>query len=79
MIKLSCCLGSMFAVGTTLSLVLVSSQSPAADAPPKVPRFSISYMDKSVEPGSDFFHFAAGNWTWCSTSSTEGLRRGRMG
>src|SRR5438067_3454956 len=28
----------------------------------KVPRFSIEYMDRSVEPASDFYHFAAGNW-----------------
>jgi putative endopeptidase len=34
----------------------------AAEAPPKVPRFSIDYMDKSVDPGADFFHYAAGGW-----------------
>jgi putative endopeptidase len=34
----------------------------AAEAPPRVPRFSIDYMDKSVDPGTDFFHYAAGNW-----------------
>jgi putative endopeptidase len=34
----------------------------AAEAPPRVPRFSIDYMDKSVDPGADFFHYAAGNW-----------------
>jgi putative endopeptidase len=34
----------------------------AADAPPRVPRFSVDYMDKSVDPGADFFHYAAGNW-----------------
>ncbi len=34
----------------------------AADTLPKVPRFSIEYMDKSVDPGTDFFHYAAGNW-----------------
>jgi putative endopeptidase len=36
--------------------------SPAVDAPPKVPRFSISYMDKSVAPGEDFFRYANGSW-----------------
>jgi predicted metalloendopeptidase len=35
---------------------------PAAEAPPKVPRFSLDYMDKSVKPGVDFFHYAAGTW-----------------
>jgi predicted metalloendopeptidase len=34
----------------------------AAEAPPRVPRFSIDYMDQSVDPGTDFFHYAAGNW-----------------
>ena len=34
----------------------------AAETPPKVPRFSVDYMDKSVEPGTDFFHYAAGSW-----------------
>src|SRR6267154_466999 len=35
----------------------------AADATaPKVPRFSIDYMDKSVQPGVDFYHYADGTW-----------------
>jgi putative endopeptidase len=29
---------------------------------PKVPRFSIDYMDKAVEPGDDFFRYACGSW-----------------
>src|SRR5215831_4208082 len=29
---------------------------------PRVPRFSIEYMNKSVEPGTDFYHYADGNW-----------------
>ena len=33
-----------------------------AEAPPKVPRFSVEYMDKSVPPGDDFFHYAVGSW-----------------
>jgi putative endopeptidase len=36
--------------------------APAAESPPKVPRFSIEYMDRTVDPGTDFFHYAAGNW-----------------
>lgn len=34
----------------------------AADPPPKVPRFSIEYMDKTIAPEADFFHYAAGTW-----------------
>jgi putative endopeptidase len=33
-----------------------------SDSPPRVPRFSVDYMDRSVEPGKDFYRFAAGNW-----------------
>ncbi len=41
--------------------VLCGHQATAA-APPAVPRFSLDYMDRSVDPGSDFFHYADGNW-----------------
>jgi putative endopeptidase len=33
-----------------------------AVAAPKVPAFSIDYMDRSVGPSNDFFHFADGGW-----------------
>jgi len=35
----------------------------AAEPVPRVPRFSVEYLDRSVEPSSDFYRFAAGNWT----------------
>jgi len=44
------------------ALPLVNPSAPAADAPPKVPRFSVDYLDRSVPPGTDFFQFAAGTW-----------------
>ncbi|HWY77942.1 MAG TPA: M13 family metallopeptidase [Verrucomicrobiae bacterium] len=34
----------------------------ADDAPPKAPRFSIEYMDKTVDPGADFYEYACGTW-----------------
>ena len=34
----------------------------ATNSAPKIPRFSIEYMDKSVAPGDDFFHYADGSW-----------------
>ena len=38
-------------------------QTAFAEADPsKVPRFSTDYMDKTVSPRTDFFHFAAGTW-----------------
>jgi putative endopeptidase len=27
-----------------------------------IPRFSTNYMDRSIDPSVDFFHFACGNW-----------------
>jgi putative endopeptidase len=34
----------------------------AFDKTPRIPRFSIDYMDKSVAPGDDFYHYADGSW-----------------
>jgi putative endopeptidase len=41
---------------------LAAEPSVSPELPPAVPRFSIDYMDRSVEPGKDFYRFAAGNW-----------------
>ena len=30
--------------------------------PPPAPRFSVKYMDTSVDPGADFFRYAGGAW-----------------
>src|ERR1035438_9278900 len=34
----------------------------APETAPRIPRFSIDYMDKAVDPAADFFHYATGNW-----------------
>jgi len=36
--------------------------SALAESTPKVPRFSVDYMDTSVAPDTDFFQYADGNW-----------------
>ena len=44
---------------TLLGVVAVLA---APETAPRIPRFSIDYMDKAVDPAADFFHYAAGNW-----------------
>jgi len=34
----------------------------AAEEPPPVPRFSITHLDRSVDPKTNFYQFATGNW-----------------
>ena len=34
----------------------------ATSLAPRVPRFSTNYMDRSVQPGEDFYKFADGSW-----------------
>jgi len=33
-----------------------------ANQPPRIPAFSVGYMDRSVDPGTDFYRFADGQW-----------------
>ncbi|HTL18525.1 MAG TPA: M13 family metallopeptidase N-terminal domain-containing protein, partial [Patescibacteria group bacterium] len=40
----------------------LSPQQAAMLIAPKVPRFSTSYMDTSVSPGTDFYKYADGSW-----------------
>ncbi len=53
-----------FAIGLAAAATapLLAAQLSAAEAAPKVPRFSVQNMDASVEPSTDFYRFAAGNW-----------------
>ncbi len=51
-------------LSTISGLVACFSVRSAEDAlpTPPVPRFSVENMDRSVAPGVDFYHFAAGGW-----------------
>ncbi len=39
-----------------------STISSNSSSEPKIPRFSTNYMDRSVQPGSNFYEYADGNW-----------------
>ena len=60
---------TVFSAALTWSLLALALDVPAATpaspsllAPPRVPAFSVDYMDRSVPPGTDFYHFADGQW-----------------
>ncbi len=36
--------------------------NPSATSSPRVPRFSVAYMDRSVDPARDFYGYATGAW-----------------
>lgn len=40
----------------------LSSTKVESEKEPRIPKFSVDYMDKSVKPGDDFFHYACGTW-----------------
>jgi putative endopeptidase len=59
MIKQESC---MKVVVTSCALLGAVAALAAPETAPRIPRFSIDYMDKAVDPAADFFHYAAGNW-----------------
>jgi putative endopeptidase len=51
-----------FAFACLGALMLGAPQLLAAEKTPKVPRFSVEYLDKSVKPSADFYRYADGTW-----------------
>ena len=49
------------AAGFTVQAAAPAATNSAAP-PPRVPAFSVDYMDRSVNPGTDFYQFANGQW-----------------
>src|SRR5687768_3173402 len=60
-LNLTLCIREMVFLNCFAASLFLSVAIQAAEVP-KVPRFSIDYMDKSVEPGADFFRYACGSW-----------------
>jgi putative endopeptidase len=56
--QFTCILNCILLTGSAL---VIAKPASAGDAP-KVPRFSVDYMDKSVDPATDFYRYADGNW-----------------
>lgn len=48
--------------GHKLCAAQTTADTKTSERAPKIPRFSISYLDKSVGPGDDFYHYADGMW-----------------
>jgi putative endopeptidase len=51
------CLSALGVVGR-----VAAADPGAANNPPPVPEFSVSYMDKSVDPATNFYRYADGVW-----------------
>ncbi|HEY9680547.1 MAG TPA: M13 family metallopeptidase [Oculatellaceae cyanobacterium] len=47
---------------TTNPNAIATASSSVPDKEPPIPKFSVSYMDKSISPSNDFYHYAAGTW-----------------
>jgi putative endopeptidase len=58
--KLNSLYWSLVAAGVVMPVANVFTA--AAESPPKDPAFSIQYMDRTVDPGVDFYRFACGTW-----------------
>ncbi|HVY69921.1 MAG TPA: M13 family metallopeptidase [Verrucomicrobiae bacterium] len=50
--------------GLIPAFLLATTVAPGlrAEDTPKIPRFSVDLMDRSVDPSADFYHYAAGTW-----------------
>jgi len=46
----------------TTGLNALADDNSSTNTPPKVPAFSVDYMDRSVSPATNFYEFAAGQW-----------------
>jgi len=52
---------SLIAAGC-MAVAADESATNSSALPPRVPAFSVAYLDRSVDPATDFYHFADGQW-----------------
>ena len=64
MLKLNSVAGKITALAMLLAGLTAGINASADDSTnaPKIPRFSIEYLDRSVDPATNFYEFAAGQW-----------------
>lgn len=53
---------SCIVLGFSRSVPAEETGASSAAVAPKIPRFSVDYMDRSVQPGADFYQYADGTW-----------------
>ena len=51
----------------------------ATETAPSIPRFSLDYMDRSVDPRKDFYHYADGDWVKNNPVPADKSRWGAFG
>ncbi|HTG44728.1 MAG TPA: M13 family metallopeptidase N-terminal domain-containing protein, partial [Verrucomicrobiae bacterium] len=52
---------TLFCLTATCANLAIGINLLAEDGP-RIPRFSVENMDRAVEPGNDFYRYAAGTW-----------------
>ncbi|HEY4416921.1 MAG TPA: M13 family metallopeptidase [Verrucomicrobiae bacterium] len=53
---------NVVSLGAILFSSVAGLNALAADQPPKIPAFSVNYMDRTIDPSVDFYHYADGQW-----------------
>jgi putative endopeptidase len=51
-----------FLLAATAAITAAAADASATNVPPRVPAFSVDYMDRSVSPGTNFYEYADGQW-----------------